>query len=142
VYSNIGYNLKLTDMQAAVGLSQLKRVDGFIAARRNNYRALSEGIKSSPLLGDMRSPVEPTDGTNPRWFGFPLHCRKGLSRDAVDRYRDNHDVGTRVVLAGNTTRQPAYRNVGFRAAAALQNPRRIADATVWVGVQPLLDDER
>lgn len=142
VYANLGYNLKLTDMQASVGLSQLKRVEGFIAARRQNWQRLYDGVMSSPLLARTLRPVVPTAGTNPSWFGFPLHCADGIDRNRVVRFLEDRKVGTRLVFAGNLTRQPAYQNVHYRVVGSLDSTDRIAQSTFWVGVHPLLDEAR
>jgi CDP-4-dehydro-6-deoxyglucose reductase, E1 len=142
VYANLGYNLKMTDMQAAVGLSQLARVDGFIEARRRNYATLRAGVLASPILQDALSVAEPTPGTNPSWFGFPLHCRPGLSRHALVRFLEDGGVGTRLLFAGNLTRQPAYANVDYRVVGTLEATDAILERTFWIAVHPLLDDQR
>lgn len=142
IYANVGYNLKLTDMQAALGVSQLRRVGGFIARRRENWEKLYRGVLSSPVLKRSLRPVVATQGTRPSWFGFPIHCEPGVNRDTVVRYLEEHRVGTRLLFAGNLTRQPAYRNVNFRVAEPLENTNRILEGTFWIGAHPLLDDER
>lgn len=142
VYANLGYNLKLTDMQAALGVSQLKRVDDFISARRANWTKLYQGVLSSPKLIERVSPVTATPGTNPSWFGFPLNCRPGVDRNKVVRYLESHRVGTRLLFAGNLTRQPAYQGIEYRIAEPLTNTDKIASSTFWIGVHPLLDDDR
>jgi CDP-4-dehydro-6-deoxyglucose reductase, E1 len=142
VYANLGYNLKLTDMQAALGVSQLKRVDEFIAARRSNYQALYDGVVGSPLLRRTLTPVVATPNTNPSWFGFPLNTSDGIDRNKLVRFLEEHRVGTRLVFAGNLTRQPGYRGVDYRIAEPLTNTDRIAEGTFWIGVHPLLDAER
>lgn len=142
VYSNLGYNLKLTDMQAAVGLSQLKRVDEFIALRRHNWSHLYDAFKASPVLSEAFSPVEPTAGTEPSWFGFPLHCRDGVSRNRLVRFLEDRRVGTRLLFAGNLTRQPAYKGVDYRISGSLDATDRIVDRTFWIGCHPMLDERR
>lgn len=142
VYSNIGYNLKMTDMQAAIGVSQLARVDGFIAARRKNYEALRAGVLRSSVLSSALRPAEPTPGTNPSWFGFPLHCEFGVSRHRLVRYLEEHKVGTRLLFAGNITRQPAYAGVDYRVVGTLEQTDAVLERTLWIGAHPLLDDER
>ena len=141
-YSNIGYNLKMTDMQAAVGLSQLKKLDGFIAARRANWQALDAGVKHSPVLRDKLIPVEPTPGTQPSWFGFPMHCSNGLDRERLVVFLEEHKVGTRLLFGSNLTRQPAYSNVEFRIHGDLTASDEILRRTFWIGVHPALDDAR
>jgi CDP-6-deoxy-D-xylo-4-hexulose-3-dehydrase len=135
-YSNIGYNLKVTDMQAAVGLSQLGKVEGFVAARRRNWVALREGIRSSPLLRDRLIPVEATAGTQPSWFGFPIHCAPGVSRQKIVTFLEDHKVGTRLVFGGNIIKQPAYKNVEYRVHGSLDATNRIMEQTFWIGVHP------
>lgn len=142
VYANLGYNLKLTDMQAAVGVSQLKRVDDFIGARRANYQKLYEGVLASDVLRRAFRPVVATEGTNPSWFGFPLNTQEGIDRNTVVRFLEERRVGTRLVFAGNLTRQPAYQGVDYRVSGALTNTDKIAEGTFWIGVHPLLDSER
>src|SRR4051794_36930089 len=94
IYSHLGYNLKVTDMQAAIGLSQLKKVGKFIEARRSNWSKLREGIRSSALLSEFYEPIEKTEGTNPSWFGFPMYVRGGLNREKVVRHLENAKIGT------------------------------------------------
>lgn len=142
VYANLGYNLKMTDMQAAVGLSQLSRVNDFIAARRANWKTLYTAVVSSPVLSKFYEPVEPTAGTNPSWFGFPLHCRKGVSRNAVVRYLEEHRVGTRLLFAGNLTRQPAYQGIDYRVVGTLDATDAIMERTFWIGSHPMLCEKR
>ena len=141
-YSNIGYNLKMTDMQAAVGLSQLNKLDGFIAARRANWQALDAGVKHSPVLRDTLIPVEPTPGTQPSWFGFPMHCNNGLDRERLVVFLEEHKVGTRLLFGSNLTRQPAYSNVEFRIHGELTASDEILRRTFWIGVHPALDGPR
>jgi CDP-6-deoxy-D-xylo-4-hexulose-3-dehydrase len=141
-YSNIGYNLKVTDMQAAVGLSQLNKVHGFIAARRKNYKKLFDGIKSSPRLAEAFHPTIATEGTNPSWFGFPMMCSTGINRDKIVRNLEEAKVGTRLVFAGNLTKQPAYKNVNFRVAGDLTVTDQILERAFWIGVHPALDDAK
>lgn len=138
-YSNIGYNLKATDMQAAVGLSQLKKVQKFIAARRGNWRTLYDGVKSSPFIREKLIPVEPTPGTNPSWFGFPMHCAPGVPREKVVRFLEEQKVGTRLVFAGNLIRQPAYRRAEYRVHGSLQATDQVMHQSFWIGVHPALD---
>jgi CDP-4-dehydro-6-deoxyglucose reductase, E1 len=140
VYANLGYNLKLTDMQAAVGVSQLRRVDAFVAARRANWKRLYEGVRSSPVLREAFVPVEPTAGTEPSWFGFPLHTAPGIPRDHVTRYLETHRVGTRLLFAGNLTRQPAYKGVDYRVVGSLEATDQILERTFWIGVHPMLTE--
>jgi len=136
-YSSIGYNLKVTDMQAALGVSQLKKIDGFIQKRRDHYQQLYKGILSSPLLKEHLQPVVKTAGTNPSWFGFPVHCL-GIDRNQMVRRLEDMKVGTRLLFAGNLTKQPAYKNVNFRVHGDLQHTDAIMNHTFWMGVHPAL----
>ncbi|MDR3607126.1 MAG: lipopolysaccharide biosynthesis protein RfbH [Oligoflexia bacterium] len=138
-YSNIGYNLKATDMQAAVGLSQLKKLPRFVAARRANWKALYDGVMSSPLLKEHLEPVVATAQTEPSWFGFPLHCSEALDREKLVSFLEDHKVGTRLVFAGNLTKQPAYKGANFRVHGELKNTDRIMRKSLWIGVHPALD---
>jgi CDP-4-dehydro-6-deoxyglucose reductase, E1 len=138
-YSNIGYNLKATDMQAAVGLSQLNKVDRFVAARRANWQALYKGILSSPRLKEHLTPVVATAQTEPSWFGFPIHCSDAIDREKLVSFLEDHKVGTRLVFAGNLTKQPAYKGANFRIHSELKNTDRIMSKSFWIGVHPALD---
>lgn len=141
-YSHIGYNLKVTDMQAAIGLSQLKKAPAFIEARRANWKTIRTGFDSSPILKKHFSPAEPTDGTEPSWFGFPIHVQEGLNREKVVAFLEENKVGTRLLFSGNLTRQPAYQNTEHRIVGSLSNTDRIMKDTFWIGVHPLLDEKR
>jgi CDP-6-deoxy-D-xylo-4-hexulose-3-dehydrase len=137
-YSNIGYNLKVTDMQASIGLSQLSKLDLFIEARQKNWKLLNDGIHSSPKLREYFSPIKPTPGTRPSWFGFALHCSPALNREKVLEFLENKRVGTRLLFGGNLVRQPAYAQVPFRVHGSLGNTDRIMAHTFWMGVGPNL----
>ena len=141
-YSNIGYNLKVTDMQAALGVSQLKKVQDFIQVRRSNWKYLHKGLKSSPALQKAFTPVEPTTNTEPSWFGFAMHCADSVDREKVVRFLEEKKVGTRLLFGGNLLRQPAYKNIEKRVVGSLDNTDRIMHKTFWIGVHPLLDQKR
>jgi CDP-4-dehydro-6-deoxyglucose reductase, E1 len=141
-YSSIGYNLKATDMQAAIGMSQLEKVPKFVAARRRNWRKLFEGINASPLLQKHLKPVAPVEETDPSWFGFPMHCINGTNRNKLIAFLEDHKVGTRLVFGGNMTKQPAYKNVDFLIPAPLTNTDLIMTNAFWIGVHPALDEAR
>jgi CDP-4-dehydro-6-deoxyglucose reductase, E1 len=141
-YSNVGYNLKGTDMQAALGLSQLKKAHSFIEARRANWKALHEGLQSSPILRERLLPVKPTEGTNPSWFGFPMHVAEGLNREKLVASLEEKKVGTRLLFAGNLVRQPAYQGVDHRVVGSLRNTDEIMKRSFWVGVWPGIDKVR
>ena len=139
-YSNIGYNLKVTDMQAAVGLSQLKKISEFVEVRRKNWKKLYDGIQSSPVLKEHLTPVAATEGTNPSWFGFPMYCSDAINRDQFVRKLEENKVGTRLVFGGNLVKQPAYKNTEFRIANQLDVTDKIMKKAFWIGVHPALTD--
>lgn len=141
VYSRIGYNLKVTDMQAAAGLSQLGKVDRFIEARRANHRRLTELLINVGLDQVFHLPAE-TPGSDPSWFGYLLTLRNdsGIPRADVVRQLEERKVGTRLLFAGNLTRQPAYQNVEYRIHGELRVTDKIMRDSFWVGVWPGLDE--
>ncbi|HEV2202247.1 MAG TPA: lipopolysaccharide biosynthesis protein RfbH [Bryobacteraceae bacterium] len=134
-YSHIGYNLKVTDMQAAVGLAQLEKLPQFIARRKANFRALREGLAS---LEEFFILPEATAGSDPSWFGFPLSVRPGApwTRNQVIQYLEERKIATRLLFAGNLTRQPAYKDVRMRVAGSLKNTDFVMDHAFWIGVYP------
>ena len=134
-YSHIGYNLKLTDMQAAVGVAQLQKLDGFIDARRRNFARLSEGLRD---LGEYFVLPEATAGAEPSWFGFPIAVRDEapFTRNRVIHELEKRRIATRLLFGGNLVRQPAYRNVAHRVAAPLTNTDFIMNQVFWIGVFP------
>lgn len=143
IYSNIGYNVKATDMQAALGVSQLKKVKGFIEKRRSNYQKLYQGIQNSPYLREYLAPVVATEGTHPSWFGFPLYTRGGILREKLTRYLEGKKIGTRVIFGGNLIKQPAYQNTSYRIAAKdgkLPYAEDILNNSFWIGVHPAIGD--
>ena len=119
-YSHIGYNLKLTDMQAAVGVAQLQKLDGFVAARRRNFNALHEGLRG---LEEFFILPEATDHSEPSWFGFPIAVRPEapFTRNEVTAYLEERKIATRLLFGGNLTRQPAYRDCDYRVIGSLPN---------------------
>jgi len=140
-YSNIGYNLKATDMQAALGVSQLSKVDRFIDARRENWLKLNEGIKRSTILREHLIPVVATENTNPSWFGFPIICSPSIDRNKLVRDLEKKKIGTRLVFGGNLLKQPAYQNIDHRVVGELKNTDEIMNRGFWLGVHPGLNDE-
>jgi CDP-6-deoxy-D-xylo-4-hexulose-3-dehydrase len=140
IYSHIGYNLKATDMQAAVGVAQLKKLPAFIAARKKNYAALREG-----LAGAQNHFVLPeaTPNSDPSWFGFPLLVREDapFSRKNVVQYLDSKKIQTRQLFGGNLLRQPAYKNIRHRVIGDLKNSDRVMSQAFWIGVYPGLTGE-
>ena len=138
-YSHIGYNLKVTDMQAAVGLSQLDKLDGFIAARKKNYATLRQGLE--PLQDVLLLP-QATPQSDPSWFGFPLAVRpeSGLTRARVIQHLEARKIGTRLLFGGNLTRQPAYKDSTMRVVGDLKNADYVMHNVFWIGVYPGLTD--
>jgi CDP-6-deoxy-D-xylo-4-hexulose-3-dehydrase len=134
-YSHIGYNLKLTDMQAAVGVAQLLKLPGFIEARRNNFQVLHEGLSD---LQEFFILPEATAGSRPSWFGFPIAVRAEarFTREQVTRHLENHKIATRLLFAGNLMRQPAYREINCRVVGNLKNSDFVMNQVFWIGVYP------
>ncbi len=142
-YSHIGYNLKVSDMQAAVGVSQLKKLDHFIDRRRENFSGLERRLRARGLDKLFHLPV-PTPGTEPSWFGYLLTVRdgSGLVRNTITRTLEERKVGTRMLFAGNLTKQPAFRDVNYRVHGELTHTDKIMNDSFWIGVWPGLDDAR
>jgi len=137
-YSHIGYNLKLTDMQAAIGVAQLEKLDGFIARRRHNAEMLASLLADVPWLVLPRE----LDGGRSSWFGFPIRVAPDapLGRNELTQYLNERKIGTRLVFAGNLVRQPAYRDINYRVIGTLTNADTIMNDVFWVGTYPGLDD--
>ena len=139
-YSHAGYNLKITDMQAALGLAQLERLDGFIAARRSNFqhlRARLECMEHKLML------PEATPNSDPSWFGFPITVREdaGRSRDELTGFIEKHKIGTRLLFGGNLTRQPYFSGRPHRVSGTLDNTDMVMRGTFWIGIYPGLSVE-
>jgi CDP-4-dehydro-6-deoxyglucose reductase, E1 len=134
-YAHIGYNLKLTDMQAAIGVAQIKKLPSFIQARRRNWEYLHEGLSS---LQEFLILPQPTAGSDPSWFGFPITVRTEapFTRREIVRHLESHRIATRLLFGGNLTRQPAYCNVRYRVVGDLKNSDTVMNQTFWVGVYP------
>jgi CDP-4-dehydro-6-deoxyglucose reductase, E1 len=139
IYSHIGYNLKATDMQAALGLSQLKKIDSFTAARKANFSYLFKKLKDVPGL---ILPVA-TPKSDPSWFGFPitLDPDSSVDRAGLLKFLDSRKIGTRLLFAGNLLKQPAYKGVDFRIIGDLKNTDIVMNRTFWVGTYPGLTNE-
>lgn len=139
VYSHIGYNLKMTDMQAAVGVAQLEKLDGFIEARNRNWRRLREGMAS---LEEYFILPEATSLSEPSWFGFALTVRNDspFSRFDVVQHLESRRIGTRQLFGGNLLRQPAYQGYDIRVVGDLKVADQITAGTFWIGVYPGLSE--
>jgi len=135
IYAHLGYNLKMTDLQASIGVAQLERLEEFIAARRRNFARLRQGLAH---LEDIFVLPEATSGTEPSWFGFALTLRKGapIDRHGLLLELQAKNIGTRLLFGGNLVRQPYMKGRHFRVAGSLENADTIVDRTFWIGVYP------
>ena len=140
IYSHFGYNLKITDMQAALGLAQLKKLPDFIDTRKKNFEKLKMGL--SHLQNKIILP-EPTPGSNPSWFGFliTLKANAGISRNEIISKLTDVNIGTRLLFAGDIRKQPYFKNVNYRCVGDLPNTENILNNTFWIGVTPMITDE-
>lgn len=140
VYSHSGYNLKITDMQAACGLAQLDKLDFFIQRRRENYTYLRNRLET---LTDFLELPEPTPNSNPSWFGFPLTLKPeaGVTRVELTRFLDDNKIGSRLLFAGNLLKQPYFKDIEYRVEGDLTNTDITMNYTFWLGVQPALTFE-
>ena len=138
VYSHVGFNLKPTDLQAAIGVAQLERVPGFVEARRHNFATLYSGLEqfSDRLILPVSDPR-----AEPSWFGFPITVRDGVSRQSLVRWLETGNIETRTVFGGNILRQPGYRDIEHRVHGSLERSDRIMRDTFFIGVHPGLTDE-
>ena len=134
IYSHIGYNLKATDMQAALGLSQLAKLEDFIEKRKFNFNYLKENLKGIEGLNF----TTPTEKSDPAWFGFPITLDPShpIDREDLLRFLDSRKIGTRLLFAGNILKQPAYKDIEFRVVGDLTNTDIIMRRSFWVGVYP------
>jgi CDP-6-deoxy-D-xylo-4-hexulose-3-dehydrase len=139
-FTHIGYNLKLTDMQAAVGVAQLGKVGDFIEARRNNFARLHDGLRD---LEEFFILPQATPGSDPSWFGFPISVREDaqLARSELTAYLEARKIGTRLLFGGNLVRQPAYSHVPYRTVGNLPNADFVMNQLFWVGVHPGLSEK-
>jgi CDP-6-deoxy-D-xylo-4-hexulose-3-dehydrase len=139
-YSHLGYNLKITDMQAACALAQLGKASSFIRARKSNFVFLHKRL--SDCAEYLQLPV-PTKDSEPAWFGFPITLKPGASTTRLDllTYLDQHRIGTRLLFAGNLVRQPYMVNAQYRVSGELTNTDRVMNDTFWIGLQPALTQE-
>lgn len=143
VYSHFGYNLKATDLQAAVGCAQIIKFPSFVERRRHNFDRLKEGLKGTE---DKLILPEPAENSIPSWFGFLITCKEGTDRSKVVKYIEDHKVQTRMLFAGNLTKHPCFDEMresgeGYRVVGDLKNTDRIMNDTFWIGVYPGMTDE-
>jgi len=139
-YSHLGYNLKITDMQAACGLAQLEQVQSFIDKRKENFNFLIDRLSACEEYLIL---PEATPNSNPSWFGFPITLKEDapVARLELLQYLDQKKVGTRLLFAGNLIRQPYMLGRNFRVSGSLENTDRVMNQTFWIGVQPALTQE-
>jgi len=134
-YSHIGYNLKATDMQAAVGVAQLAKLPAFIEARRRNFQVLWQGLSD---LAEFFILPQATPGSDPSWFGFPITVADDapFTRNQLVQFLEARKIGTRLLFGGNLTRQPAYQGLRHRVIESLENTDRVMHNTFWLGIYP------
>ncbi len=140
VYSRLGFNLKMTDMQAALGLAQLKKLDGFIEKRRKYFNLLYEGLKK---YTDKIILPEATNNSNPSWFGFLITIKPeaNINREELLVKLNNNKIGTRLLFAGDIRKQPYFKNISYSSSVEMQNTELILNNTFWIGVAPLLSEK-
>ena len=145
IYSHFGYNLRVTDMQAAIGVAQLEKLPSFIEARKRNWKRLREGLDD---LSDMFILPSPSQNSNPNWFGFILTVREnaGFLRDEIVKYLEDNKIQTRMLFAGNLIRHPCFDEMrksrkGYRVIGDLHNTDKVTRDTFWVGVYPGMKKE-
>jgi CDP-6-deoxy-D-xylo-4-hexulose-3-dehydrase len=139
VYSHFGYNLKATDLQAAIGVAQLKKLPEFVKVRRQNFEFIHSALLD---LQDKIILPQAAENSNPSWFGFPVLCCGGVRRDKIVAHLEKNGIQTRMLFAGNITRQPCMQGVEFRVADELVNTDNVMNNLFWLGVYPGLDTPR
>ena len=139
-YSHLGYNMKITDMQAACGLAQLDRLESFIKKRKENFNFLYKNLKG---LEEFLILPEPEKNSEPSWFGFPLTLKKHYkyNRNDLVKYLNENKIGTRLLFSGNLTKQPYMKNINFKVYGNLTNTDLIMENTFWIGLYPGLSKE-
>jgi CDP-6-deoxy-D-xylo-4-hexulose-3-dehydrase len=143
VYSHFGFNLKATEMQAAVGCAQLEKFPSFVERRRHNFNRLYNALT---VVEDKLILPEACENSNPSWFGFLITCKEGVSKNTIVQYCEDNGVQTRMLFAGNVVKQPVFDEMrasveGFRVAGDLTVTDRIMNDTFWIGVYPGMSDE-
>ncbi len=144
VYSHFGYNLKATDLQAAIGCAQVKKLDGFTKARRQHFARMSE------LLVDTTDKLilpKATPNANPSWFGYPITCKEGVDREQIVRYLEERGIQTRMLFAGNMVKHPCFDELreaetGYRIVGELTNTDKIMEKTFWIGLYPGMTEDK
>ena len=141
IYSHVGYNLKITDMQAAIGLAQLKKLDQFIQQRKENYQVLYKNLKP---LSEYLCLLKPAKNSDPSWFGFPISVKENspLTRNEIVQSLYLKNIGTRLLFGGNLTKQPCNKNSFYRISGTLINTDNIMNNVFWIGVHPSLSSEK
>ena len=142
VYSHFGFNLKATDLQAAIGCSQIEKLPGFMEKRKHNYRRMFDNLRCTD--DRLILPV-PAEGSDPDWFGFLITCKKAGDRDRIVHRLESYNIQTRALFAGNITRHPCFDGLqegkDYRIIGNLKNTDRVMNDTFWIGVYPGLNDE-
>jgi Predicted pyridoxal phosphate-dependent enzyme apparently involved in regulation of cell wall biogenesis len=143
VYSHFGYNLKATDMQAAIGCAQLKKIPSFVERRKENFKRLKDNLLET---GDKLILPIPCENSDPSWFGFPITCKAGVDRNNIVQYIESKGVQTRMLFAGNLIKHPCFDELrasgnGYRVVGELTNTDKIMNDTFWVGVYPGMTNE-
>lgn len=144
VYSHFGYNLKATDMQAAIGVAQIEKMPEFVKRRRENFERLKEGLK---ILEDKIILPQPSTNSIPSWFGFLITCKNGIDRNRVVQYLEDHKIQTRNLFAGNIVKHPCFDTIrddgkSYRIVGSLENTNRVMHDTFWIGVYPGMTEEK
>jgi CDP-4-dehydro-6-deoxyglucose reductase, E1 len=139
-YSHVGYNLKMTDMQAAVGVAQLEKLDGFIKRRKENHKFLMDNLAD---LSDILNLPQSTPDSETSWFGYPIYVKESapFSRNELVQYLEENRIGTRLLFGGNLLRQPLYQGLNYRVVGNMVNADRIMQNVFWIGVFPGLTEE-
>jgi CDP-6-deoxy-D-xylo-4-hexulose-3-dehydrase len=143
VYSHFGYNLKATDMQAAIGCAQLKKIPSFVERRKENFKRLKDNLLET---GDKLILPIPCENSDPSWFGFPITCKAGVDRNKIVQYIESKGIQTRMLFAGNLIKHPCFDELrangnGYRVVGHLTNTDKIMNDTFWVGVYPGMTNE-
>lgn len=144
VYSHFGYNLKATDMQAAIGCAQLEKFPSFVERRKKNFLHLKHALSGTE---DQLILPEACENSDPSWFGFMITCREGVERNRMVSYLEEHGVQTRMLFAGNLIKHPCFNEMrkigeGFRVVGSLENTNRIMKDTFWIGLYPGMTEEK